>query len=101
MTLCAMEPITIRLANAADAPALERVAQLDSRPLPPGPHLVGLTDGRIDALISLPTRAVVADPFLHTAAPCELLRCAARRRSLPGRRLAPIGTRHRAAWAPT
>jgi hypothetical protein len=96
-----MEPITIRLANASDAAALERVAQVDSRPLPRGPHLVALRDGRIDAAISLPTREVVADPFRHTAELCRLLRCAARRRRVAGGRLAATRARPRAAWAPT
>jgi hypothetical protein len=96
-----MEPVTIRLANASDAAALKRVAELDSRPLPRGPHLVATKEERIDAVISLTTREVVADPFRHTAELCELLRCAARRRRVRGGRLAPTRARPRTAWAPT
>jgi hypothetical protein len=70
-----MDPVTLRLADATDAWELQRLAQVDSRPLPPGPHLVAIRDGRIDAAISLRTREVIADPFLRTAELCELLRC--------------------------
>jgi hypothetical protein len=68
-------PITLRLAVDADGAALDRLAQLDSRPLPPGPHLLGERDGRIEAAISLATGEVVADPFRRTAELCELLSC--------------------------
>ena len=82
-----MQPITLRLATAADGSELDRVAQRDSSPLPPAPHLVALRDGRIDAAISLATGAVVADPFRPTADLCELLRVHADRQpvSRPGR----------------
>jgi hypothetical protein len=73
-----MQPITLRLANATDAGALERLAQLDSCRLPAGPHLVAVSEGRIDAAISLATGEVVADPFRRTTELCELLRCRAR-----------------------
>jgi hypothetical protein len=74
-----MEPVTLRLADTPDAPALERLAQLESRRhVPPGPHLVAIRDGRVDAAISLSTREVIADPFQRTAELCELLRCQAK-----------------------
>jgi hypothetical protein len=74
-----MDSVTLRLAAASDASALERLAQLESRRrLPPGPHLVAIRDGRVDAAISLSTREVIADPFQRTAELCELLRCHAR-----------------------
>jgi hypothetical protein len=68
-------PVTVRLAALADAGALERLAGLDSRPLPPGPHLIAERNGRIDATLSLSTYELVADPFRRTAELCELLRC--------------------------
>ncbi len=68
-------PVTLRLARDAENAALDRLAQLDSRPLPPGPHLLGERDGRLEAAISLATGEVVADPFRRTAELCELLRC--------------------------
>lgn len=69
------QPVTLRLASVTDGAALDRLAQLDSRPLPPGPHLLGERDGRIQAAISLATGELVADPFRRTAELCELLRC--------------------------
>jgi hypothetical protein len=70
-----MDAVTLRPANADDGYALERLAQLDSRPRPPGPHLVAVRDGRIDAAISLRTGELIADPFQRTAELCTLLRC--------------------------
>lgn len=67
--------MTVRLAAGHDDAALEGLAQLDSRSLPPGPHLVAERGGRIEAAISLATGVLVADPFLRTAELCELLRC--------------------------
>lgn len=66
--------VRLRLAEGVDSPALVRLAQLDSRPLPPGPHLVVEREGRIDAALSLSDGQVVADPFRRTAALCDLLR---------------------------
>jgi hypothetical protein len=67
-------PVTLHVACDRDRPALTRLAQLDSRRLPPGPHLVAIREGRIDAAISLTTGEVIADPFRRTAELCELLR---------------------------
>lgn len=74
-----MTPIELRLASAADDEALARLAELDSRLLPPGPHLVAVRDGRVDAALSLTTRELVADPFRRTAELADLLRLLARR----------------------
>jgi hypothetical protein len=68
-------PVTLRLADQADAAGLGRLADLDSRPLPPGPHLVAERDRRLEAAISLATGELIADPFRRTAELCELLRC--------------------------
>jgi hypothetical protein len=70
-------PVTLRLAGPADRPALERLAQLDSSPVPPGPHLVAVREGAIEAAISLRTHELLADPFRRTAESCGLLRCLA------------------------
>jgi hypothetical protein len=67
--------VTLRLADEADYRALERLAQLDSSPLPPGPHLLAERDGRVDAAISLAGGLLIADPFRRTAELSELLRC--------------------------
>jgi hypothetical protein len=68
-------PVTLRLAEDADAGGLERLAELDSCPLPPGPYLVAERDRRMDAAISLATGELLADPFRRTEELCELLRC--------------------------
>jgi hypothetical protein len=68
------EPVTLRLAAPSDAPALRRLAGLDSRSVPPAPQLVAEREGRIDAALSLSSGAWIADPFRHTAQLCELLR---------------------------
>ena len=68
-------PVTFRLAGCEDTGPLERLAGLDTRPLPAAPHLLAIREGRIDAAISLSTGEVVADPFRRTAELCELLRC--------------------------
>ena len=67
-------PLTIRHANAADFPALERLAALDSRRIPTGELFVAEAEGRLLAATSLDTGAIVADPFEHTATIVELLR---------------------------
>lgn len=82
-------PVTLRLAAGRDDAALERLAQLDSRPLHPGPHLVAERDGRIEAASSLATGEMVADPFRRTAELCELLRCHAGGTRVQPERLAP------------
>ena len=65
--------VLLRAATCADAAALERLAELDSRALPPGPHLVAERAGEIQAAISLRTGALVANPFVRTAELCDLL----------------------------
>jgi len=73
-----LDSVTIRLATAADAEAIARVAERDSRRVPPAPHLVAERGGVIEAVRSLSTGAVVADPFRPTRELVELLRCRAR-----------------------
>lgn len=90
--MVAMNPVTLRLATSADSAELLRLAELDTRDLPPGPHLVAAREGRLDAAISLSSGAIVANPFERTAELCELLRHAAsmrqrRRATRPLRRI--------------
>jgi hypothetical protein len=68
-------PVTLRLAGDDDEAAIARLAQLDSRPVPPAPLLVAERAGRIDAAVSLSAGDVLADPFRRTAELVELLRC--------------------------
>jgi hypothetical protein len=65
--------LTIRPATPADAVAVERLAQLDSSERPPGRLLLAEAAGEVIAAISLPSGAVVADPFKRTAEPVRLL----------------------------
>ena len=78
--------ISIRLAAAADMPALRRIAERDSRLLPQGDLLVAEAHGEVQAALSLQTGEAVADPFRPTAALVDLLKLRAQQsaRSGPG-----------------
>jgi hypothetical protein len=82
--------ISIRLAETGDLAALRRVAERDSRLLPPGRLLLAEVAGEVRAALSLETGDAVADPFRPTAELVELLRIQARQE--PGK---PSGTRGR------
>jgi hypothetical protein len=69
-----LTPVTIRLAARPDGEAIAKVAERDSQPTPPGPHLVAERDGSIVAVLSLRNGKVVADPFRRTRELVELLR---------------------------
>lgn len=66
--------ITIRPAYPDDAPALWRLAALDSAPLPAEPLLVAEIEGELRVAVSLPTRRAIADPFVPTAPIVEMVR---------------------------
>jgi hypothetical protein len=68
------DTVVIRLAVAADAAGLERLAQLDSAPRPlRGPVLVAESDGELRAARSLRDGRAIADPFRPTAGLLALL----------------------------
>jgi hypothetical protein len=69
-----IDTITIRHATEDDAPALDRLARLDSQRLPRGPHLVALAGDRYVAAVSLVDGRWVADPFVRSWPVVELLR---------------------------
>jgi hypothetical protein len=73
--------ISIHLAGPADMPAVRRIAERDSRPLPAGDLLIAEVDGEVRAALSLTTGGAVADPFRPTADLVALLRTRARQRS--------------------
>jgi hypothetical protein len=84
-----MQEISIRFATHHDVPAIELVAERDTRRPPAPPHLVAEVDGRILVAHSLTTGDAVADPFVRT----EELRAmvavrAAQLTKRPSRRLA-------------
>jgi hypothetical protein len=97
-----MDAVTLRLTNAADGRALQRLAELESRWFPPpGPHLVAVTEGRVDAAISLSTGEVIADPFRRTAELGDLLRLHAKTRRVARDDRRARRARPRPALAPT
>jgi hypothetical protein len=65
--LPASSPVVIRTARGSDAPALRRLAALDSARVPSGDLLVAETDGAMVAAHSPATGATIADPFRRTA----------------------------------
>lgn len=97
MTSTASSPITIRRATDDDARALDRLARLDSRRLPAGPHLIALVDAAPVAAISLSSGSVVADPFTSSEHVVSLL--AERATHFTGERATPLPARHRGLHA--
>ena len=93
------EPVTVRLAVAADGPQLQLLAELDSASVPAAPLLIGERAGRLVAALSLSEDAVIADPFMPTADVVALLKLRARQLRGGSHRGA---VRHRlaAAWRP-
>jgi len=55
--------ITLRLAVPGDLDELERLAQLDSAQLPPGPILLAQVDDELRVALSLSDGMVIANPF--------------------------------------
>lgn len=74
MSLSPSPGVTIRPAFPDDAPALARLAALDSQRVPAGQLLLAEIDGEPWAAIALETSRVFADPFRPTAGLVELLR---------------------------
>ena len=87
--------VSIRRAGPHDAPALCRLAALDSAAPLGGEVLMAIADGEPRAALSLADGRVVADPFRPTAALVELL--AMRGRQLRDRAEPPIRAR-RLRW---
>ena len=71
--------VLIRAARGSDGPALRRLAELDSRPLPGGALLVAERGDEVVAALSMDTGDRVADPFRRTADVVDLLAFRARR----------------------
>jgi len=67
-------PITIRRSTAADRATLERLAALDSAPMPTGEVLMAELGGEAAGAIEVASGATIADPFRPTAELVELLR---------------------------
>jgi hypothetical protein len=71
--------ITIRVAKGRDAPAVERLAALESQPVPDGRLVIAERDGELVAAMPLAGGELLADPFHRTAEIGELLGLWARR----------------------
>ena len=67
-------PITIRPDHADDAPAVRRLAALDSAPVPRGPLMLAEVEGELRAAVSVDGRAAIADPFHRTLELVALIR---------------------------
>ncbi len=76
--MVSMNALTIRSATTADAVALDRLAQLDSRQLPTAPHLLAESGGRLIAAVSATDGDAVADPFVRSGDAVALLQRRAR-----------------------
>jgi hypothetical protein len=80
------QTLLIRLAVPADAPALRRLAELDSAPPPEQvPTLVALADGEVCAALPLSGGAAVANPFRRTAEIVAMLTARAQQLQAPTR----------------
>jgi hypothetical protein len=71
------QPLTLRVARPDDAPAVRRLAQLDSSRPPSGRVLLAVVGSEPVAALGVDTGSVVADPFRPTADVVAVLRQAA------------------------
>lgn len=67
------ESITIRPLREDDVAAVRLLAELEDRPVPPGPLLLAEVEGTIEAAIGVVGRETVANPFSGSAAAVSLL----------------------------
>lgn len=65
--------VTIRRAAAADAPAVQRLAERDSARPPEGEVVLAEVDGEVVAAMALDGGRAIADPFAPTAEIVRLL----------------------------
>jgi hypothetical protein len=75
--------VTLRYGFPDDAPAISRLAALDSATPPPAPLLLAEVGGELWAALSLTDGVAIADPFRPSAELLELLRRRARQLSHP------------------
>jgi hypothetical protein len=72
------ETVTIRRSAPGDGADLSRLARLENRRLPRGPHLVAEREGEIVAAVPLHGGRAMADPFMLTADLVAMLQLRAR-----------------------
>jgi hypothetical protein len=92
------EAIAIRRAFPDDRATLERLAALDSAPVPAGDVLIAEVDDEPWAAIAVGSDAAVADPFRPTADLVELLRLRAAGLRRPAESRRPLRLRFRSAY---
>ncbi len=80
----ALPDITIRPGRAEDAPAIRRLAALDSAEVPPGALLVAEVSGELWAAVTASGGPAIADPFRPSAELVRLLRLRAEQLRRPG-----------------
>jgi hypothetical protein len=66
--------VTIRPAYPDDAPALWRLAALDSSSVPAEPLLLAEIDGQVRVAVSISDLEAISDPFVPTSHIVEMLR---------------------------
>lgn len=83
--------VELRLCRVNDDPELERLGELEGRPVPAGRLVIALVHDRIVAALPLAGGSALADPFTRTAhiIPLLELRAAQLREPEPRRRLLP------------
>ena len=67
------ETITIRPLREDDVAAVQLLAELEERPVPPGPLLLAVVEGTIEAAIGVEGRETIANPFSGSASAVSLL----------------------------
>jgi hypothetical protein len=87
--------VTIRYAFPDDAPAIAKLAVLDSQPVPEGVLLVAEVGGELWAARSLTATGTIADPFRPSADAAALLDARAAQLQ---RRRGPASVFEPAAW---
>jgi hypothetical protein len=103
------ESVTLRVSRGRDGDDLDRLAQLEGRPTPTGPHVVAELGGTIVAALPLEPGPALADPFRPTAHLIPLLELRVkqiahdrpRRRTRAAWRLSWVVAAHRAAYGPS
>jgi hypothetical protein len=83
--------VVLRLCSVHDDAALDRLAELESRPLPSGRHVIAEVDGTVVAALPLGQGPVLADPFERTEHLIPLLELRARQIAPETHRRGPGG----------
>ena len=83
--------VVLRLCSVHDDAALDRLAELEGKPLPSGRHVLAEVDGTVVAALPLGRGPLLADPFERTEHLIPLLELRARQIAPETRRRGPAG----------